>query len=155
MEFIGLKPLVMNLLKHIKLSKMDKWLIIITLGTILLSCQKSIVDKKPESLAEIIYGKWEWRESIDPLNYGDLEYHVRRQPFQIFEFYEDNTYIKITSHLSTIDSTQRANFTLNEKDSILTMNGQGFAIYGYNCDTLDLRYSDRHSPTGRKLFKID
>ena len=46
-------------------------------------------------------------------------------------------------------------FELNEKDSILLLNGSDWRIVGYNPDTLDIRQSGREGEFGRKYFKLE
>jgi len=129
---------------------MNKCYVFIAFGVILLACEKNILEKEPESLSEIIHGKWEWRESINDLIYNDLEYH-KHPPnyYPTMVFNEDGSFVSVEE----TDTVERGTFTLVREDSILAYNNH-FKIFGFSADTLDLRYSGRHGPLGRKLFKL-
>lgn len=121
------------------------------------SCEKQKLVKQPESISKIIYGKWEWRESIDLLSFNDLNYHIlEHNQYLVFDFLKDETYILVSDQGTTNEDTlEYATFMINESDSTLILGGSSYHIFGYNQDTLDIRTSGRHGLSGRKLFKLE
>lgn len=135
---------------------MNKLYILIALGLILLACEKTALEKEPESLSEIIYGTWELREIISLVTFEDLDYHeAPRKPFLRYEFREDGTYLILYSRGAQYEIDTESTFELIEQDSSLHLGTSIRRIKGYSNDTLDLRGVGRHGEFGEKLFKID
>lgn len=136
---------------------MNKISIIVLLCTILSTCEKNNIEKAPESLSEIIYGKWERREIIDIISYSDYEYHeLPESHFAMYEFFEDGTFLLVARHRTVNFDTIYSGvpFEINEIDSIISIDYR-LNIRGYSQDTLDLRGFGRHGEFGSKLFKIE
>ena len=136
---------------------MNKSCIIILLVIFFSNCEKQKIIKQPESISKIIYGKWEWRESIDLISFNDLDYHIlERDQYLVFKFLKDETYILVSDQGNTKEDTlEQASFIVNEIDSTLILGGSSYEIFGYSQDTLDIRTTGRHGLFGRKLFKLE
>ena len=119
---------------------------------LLFSCAEEQLEKEPETLDEIIYGQWELREDLSFHRYGDFDFHVLPfDPLPAMELKEPNFF----KNVSDTGLETQGTFELNEKDSILILNGFIWDIFGYNKDTLDLRSSGRDDYFGRKYFKLE
>lgn len=58
-----------------------------------MACEKAKIDKDPELLSEIIYGRWELREVIDALVYRDEEYHSAQEPYPESSCFENDSFL--------------------------------------------------------------
>lgn len=121
----------------------------------LLACEKAKIDKEPELLSEIIYGDWETRARISPLDYGDEEYHDLDPPYlEKFSFFEDNTFNRYFN--GNLKSTSPAPFELSDVDSTLVLNrGTPYRVYFFNQDTIDLRCYNREGQVGKMLIRLE
>ena len=125
---------------------------VVSFVLLLFSCEEGNIIKEPETLGEIIFGTWEHREDLSFFHYRDLDFHpLPFDPLPVIEFIEPDSFA--ITELKGV--SEQGTFELNEKDSILYLNGSRWDIFGYSKDTLDIRSSGREGPYGNKYFKLE
>ena len=136
---------------------MKSLVLIFICSIILFSCEKQDLIEDPPVLSEIIYGDWELREEMSFLQYRNEIYNdITLRPYPVYKFFETDSFAVL---LNNGTSEERIFFSgpfmINAEDSYISLSYAPYKVHGFSKDTLDYRYTGRHGPVGRKLFKID
>ena len=134
---------------------MNKLWLVISSILIVFSCTKEDVqlEEEPLLLSETIIGEWEIKGEVDPMEFGDLEWHDLSPPYTTYIY---NSVDTLSIYFRDGRLADEIPYFINDQDSLIYYYLLGLDAHEvdfFDKNQIDFFRDTREGPTGKRLIR--